>query len=170
MRYATVDFEMFSGASWFGDVERRFYEKPEDIHQYVLGRYSHWLDPEEIHDLTGTSGIFVRQSYEHGALWFAVPEHIHSFHVYDGLIFSVPQPEAGDAYESDLHLAFHILAGVSPGIRTVPETLTANVIRSAVPLLMRSSTIEGAIELAQEEIARRFSLRDELHDPWLGSI
>lgn len=163
MRYVSFDFEIGKGSSDFREPKNLDFGSPEELQAHVINEHSHWVSPHQVADLTGNSGIFVRQSRDRGALWFAVPGQIHSFHAHDGVIFCVkyPGPDTGGQYVTYLSLAFHRMTGQSPGVRNVPDALITNIIGSAVVVAFTNS-LESAVETTCAEITRRFALLGEI--------
>lgn len=116
MAFVRIRFELFPGSvHWSPAVgyPDNFPSEPDEI--------KYWMDEEDIQEgvLASPRGIFIRESTEHGHLWFPKPEGVHSIGVHERVVYATYGFSHGwQAYALPF---MHLLVDGSPGARILPQ-------------------------------------------------
>jgi hypothetical protein len=154
MTYVRIDFQLFPGEI--------VWENPV-IHETIPAQYeevSLWLDENSIWfdedediieegSLESDSGIFIRESQEHGFLWFPLPANVRS-------VSSASVPYA--LYEQSGHWMAHALPMMSclvscyPGVRKIQREAVDSVFRHSICMSGPHDTQEEAVNSLENEL------------------
>jgi hypothetical protein len=139
MNFVRIHFEMSPGISYWGDVEY-VSENPSD-RDYVRG----WLEEGVIEEgsLESPQGIFIRESVEHGFLWFRKPEGVDSIGACDNVPYVVYE-QIGWWRAYALHLMTLLVSG-TPGVRSLRQEKINMIFRHGTRMSQTRGSRQEAI-------------------------
>lgn len=124
-----------------------------------LGYDNYGQGPDTEPEIDGLlHGVAITTDDNQGLMWFPMPEHLYSFRIHEGILFSLVRLEShdGDDYATWLHPALNLLTRAVPGIHGVAPNVMKTLLGAGV-LCAMCGTEKDAVQTTEEHITKNFS-------------
>lgn len=139
LNHVVIHFEMFDGYTMFGGIDAF---PTTGLGSYLRDEVTGWMEDlwkPEYTEKPPVSGVFLRESREHGFLWLPIPSFIRSFHEHGGVVYSMVT-DSRNGFHTWMHpMLDRVISNSGTGFTEIPMDRMDRLRAAAVPVAVCDS-------------------------------